>query len=301
MKQRLFALLLAALTLLPACAQKPQEEPGEAYQVWFAAADAAGDAAVRSEGRAIPAGADPAEALLAVLFSGPRSEELTSPFPEGVRVRDLALSEDRVLTVDLSERYGGLSGVALTVADYCIALTLCQLDSVDAVTVTVEGETNPFRDRQLLRPGDVLLSGAEGEPVALSADLYYPGPDGLLRAERRDVLITENNTRAAAVLAALLSGPEDPALSLPLPEGAELLAATIEGDICYADFSAAFLTNEPSDLVEGRLLLYAVVNTLCALDGVEAVHLLVEGESVESYGGVPTASPLTFRDDMLRP
>lgn len=301
MRRLLACLLSAALVLLSACGQKPREEAGETYQVWFAADDAAGDAAVDSEARTVPDGADPLEALLAVLFSGPRAEDLTSPFPEGVRVLDLALSEDRVLTVDLNERYGGLSGVALTVADYCIALTLCQLDGVDAVTVTVEGEANPFRDRQLLRPGDVLLSGAEGEPVALSVDLYYPGPDGLLRAEERGVLITENNTRAAAVLAALLSGPEDPGLSLPLPEGAELLAATIEGDICYADFSAAFLSGAPSDPLEARLLLYALVNTLCALDGVEAVHLLVEGESVESYGGVPTASPLTFREDMVRP
>lgn len=293
LKRRLVCLLLAALLLLGACARTEiRESGGEGYDVWFAAVDALGGPAVAREERKLPEGSQPVEGLLAALLSGPRSEELASPFPDGVRVRSTRLSEDRVLTVDLSERYGGLSGVELTVADYCIAMTLCQLESVDAVTVTVEGEAIPFRSRQLLRPGDVLLSGAEGEPVTLSVDLYYPGPEGLLVVEERDVLITENGTRAAAVLAALLAGPESQDHYLPLPEGTELLNAAIEGDICYADFSAPFLADAPADPVQARLLLYAVVNTLCALDGVEAVHLLVEGESVESYGGIPTNAPL---------
>lgn len=58
------------------------------------------------------------------------------------------------------------------------------------------------------------------------------------------------------------------------------------------NFSRAFTEHAPQSQEEAARLLYAVVDTLCSLDQVEAVHLLVEGESLDSYGGVPTRSPL---------
>lgn len=295
MRKRLTALLCAGLCLLSACHAKP-EPAGTEYQVWFAAADPMAGAAVASESRWIPEGTDPVEGLLAALMSGPLSEDLVSPFPQGTRVRNSLLSGVRTLTVDLEERYEGLSGVDLTVADYCIALTLCQLEKIDGVIVTVEGRAIPYRDHQLLRTGDVLLSGAEGEAVTLSVDLYYPGPDGLLVPRRRELLITANGTRASAVLTALMEGQSEAGDVLPLPPGTQLRSAVIDGGLCYPNFSAELLAAEED---QARLLLGAVVNTMCALEGVEGVCLLVEGEPVTAYGGMDTSVPLTWDETLL--
>ncbi|UQT50470.1 GerMN domain-containing protein [Flavonifractor plautii] len=60
------------------------------------------------------------------------------PLPRGVRLLSWELEEGR-LHLDLSEQYGGLSGVDLTVADACLTLTLCQVEGVESVYVTVEG------------------------------------------------------------------------------------------------------------------------------------------------------------------
>lgn len=294
MKLRILSLACALALLLSGCAfQRAREESEGGYAVYFATAASGGGPAVESERRELPAEADPAEALLAALFSGPLSETLRSPFPQGVHV--LSVERDkRALTVDLSERYGGLSGAELTVADYCIALTLCQLPGVDAVSVTVEGEPIPFRNRQLLRTGDALLSGAGGEAGTLTALVYYPRRDGLLYPERRDVPLSGSGSSAFAVLSALLAGPEDPDLYLSLPEGAVLLSAAVESGTCYVDFSREFLTNAPKDHAEAALLLYSVVDTLCSLDGVESVRLLIGGAPVSRYGGTATDLPLTF-------
>ena len=61
--------------------------------------------------------------------------------------------------MDLSEGYNGLSGIDLTLADSCIVLTLTQLEEVDRVYLTVEGEQRPFRDSVLTAADFVLDNG----------------------------------------------------------------------------------------------------------------------------------------------
>ena len=72
-------------------------------------------------------GGDPIPALVDALLSPPETQGLASPFPEGVRLLSWEVEEGR-LHLDLSEQYGGLSGVDLTVADACLTLTLCQVE-----------------------------------------------------------------------------------------------------------------------------------------------------------------------------
>ena len=101
---------------------------------------------------------------MALLLSGPESDRLVSPFPPGAALRRWSL-DDGVADVDLSEAYEGLSGAELTLADGCIVLTLCQLEEIEAVYLTVEGHPRPFRD-QVLTPEDFLLNNVmtgEGE------------------------------------------------------------------------------------------------------------------------------------------
>lgn len=301
MKTRLAALALALLLALGACASTEGNDPG-GYEVYFATAYLGGPA-IQSERRALEEGEDPITGLLDALLSGPVSDQLASPFPDGVRFRSAALDAGGVLTVDLSERYGGLSGVDLTVADYCVALTLCQLPQVEAVSITVEGEVIPYRDRQLLRADDVVLSGSEGEPTVVTASLYFPRHGGGLAVEERAVTVTDTEARNTAlvnaVLAALLAGPEDPELYLPLPQGTQLLSADLEDGVCYLNLSSDFADHAPASLAEQQLLLYSVVNTLTNLKAVHTVNLLVEGETLLRYGGVSTTSPLEFNQALV--
>ena len=104
--------------------------------------------------------------------------------------------------------------------------------------------------------------------------------------------VTENGGQAAALLAAFLEGPREEGLRLPLAEGTVLLSVWTEGEVCYVNFSAPFRDEPPESPREARLLLYAIVDTMCQLPGVGSVHLLVEGESLEQFANIPTSSPL---------
>ena len=62
------------------------------------------------------------------------------------------------MTVDLSSRYASLSGIDLTLADYSIVQTLSQVEGVEAVTITAEGEPLPYRDHQRLTAAEAWIT-----------------------------------------------------------------------------------------------------------------------------------------------
>ena len=304
--KKLTAILLSLL-LLAACAPAAEESvAGEEWQLWFAvrqdwntlgwSREDASDLA--PETRAWER--EPtAEELLTSQLAGPISEDLYTPFPRGVEVRSVTVDESGTAWVDLSEQYGGLAGFGLTVADYCITLTLCQLPQVETVRILVEGEVIPYRNRQRLQQEDVLLTDISEEPETFLAVLYFPDSSGRLSVEYRQ---TErpSGSAAATVLTELLRGPFYGGTRLSLPEGTQLRAMWVNTGVCHVNLSREFLLNAPREEEQAALTLYALVDSLCALSEISQVQLLVEGEPVEFYGGVAANLPLSANLDLIQ-
>ena len=99
------------------------------------------------------------EALLSALLAGPTQEGLTSPFPRNVTLLGCDWDEERpgVLLVDLSEQYGALADVSLSLADYSIVLTLSQTEGVESVEITAGGRRVSYRSHQTLSAQEVVL------------------------------------------------------------------------------------------------------------------------------------------------
>ncbi|MGN1004266.1 MAG: GerMN domain-containing protein [Oscillospiraceae bacterium] len=300
--KKLLALTLALLTL-SACGPAAEKNASEGdYGLWFAVERGSGRSdysAVAREGRQWEREPTLRE-LVQALLDGPESDGLYAPFPSGVTIQSIAVEQEtQTVRVDLSEQYGGLAGFDLTLADYCIALTLCQLPGVETVKVTVEGKSIPYRDRQELRTGDVLLSGIAEEPDTFLAALYFPSrTGGTLTAEYRQVSRTDGSSPVEIVMAELLRGPTDRAGSLSLPEGTQVRSLSVRDGICQVDLSEEFLRSAPPEEEQAGLTLYALVNSLCALSGVNQVRLLIEGESIDSYGSVSAGVPLSANYDL---
>lgn len=290
MKKRAVAALLAALLTLAACVQEEPEEGG--VRVWFPTDQKRDTRAQAVSNQAFdPDRTATVDALMAALLEGPAEDGLSDPFPAGTRLLGWELDGD-LLLLDLSAPYGELTGVGLTLADCCITLTLCQLEGVDRVCITVDGAEVAGRERQILTPEDMIFTGAEEEPRQISATLYFPRAGRGLGFETRELTLTEDDDLYVTIAQTLLAGPEDSDLRAVLPEGVALRGAWVDDGICYVNFSAEFLTLAPEQLSEQNLLLYSVVDTLGNLNSVTAVQLLVEGELVEEFGGQETSLPL---------
>ena len=154
MRTRYLIVLLLFAALAAGCS-RAAEESAPTYSVYFLSRQVDRVLALAPEERTLPPDTDPVEGLLTLLLEGPSDEDLTSPIPEGVTLRSWTLA-DGLLTVDFSARYASLSGVSLTLADYSVAETLCQLDEVEAVEITAEGDYLPYRDHQRLTAEDTL-------------------------------------------------------------------------------------------------------------------------------------------------
>ena len=290
-------LALAGLLLLSACALMEDGEetpPQGAYKVYYAVTgEQSRVRAVDWEYR-VPTGEDTAAELAELVLSRPETLGLASPVPSGTRLLSCQQEEGQ-LRLDLSEQYGGLSGVELTVANACLTLTLCQLEGVEEVYVTVEGEPLPYQTLRTMGADDVLLPGTGEAELTAAVGLCFPRADGSgLGVEYRDVVQNEGDTMVRTVFTALLEGPRYQELSSLMPEGTKLRSIAVEGGVCTVNLSPEFLAGLPEDEQSARLLLYSMVNTLCMQEdlSISAVQILADGHAIESIGGVPASAPL---------
>ncbi len=287
--RRTLCLLLALCLLLvlpAACARRAQAEEESGYELYYLTdPDAAGggDAIAAAKARYVPAetaaAEDCARALVERLLVSPGEDGLRSPVPEGTRLQSLDISGRRA-RLDLSVQYSRLSGIDLSLADYCITLTLTQLPDVNAVSITANGYELPYRETQVLLAADTLLSSRESGLRPITVSLYFlDGETGALRAEQQTLALYEGQTRVNAVLEALAQGPEDDTLTALLPEGFGALTSRIEDGVCSLSVSADML---PRNAAQRELLLDSIEQSLLSLGGVEQVQILVEGTDTGS-------------------
>lgn len=232
---------------------------------------------------------DTVEALVSELLTGPGEDGLARLFPEGTELTGWTL-QDGMLSLEFSEEYDTLSGAGRTLADYCLTLTLCQLEQVDKVSILTE---NGGSERRECSPEDVIFTGAEEEPRQISVALYFPRALGKgLGLETRELTLTEGDDLYEMIAAALVKGPTDPDLQTYLPSSTVLLSVRVDDGVCYVNFSSDLLIRAPGGETERNLLLYSVVDTMGNLDSVNAVQILVDGDLLPEFGGMETSLPL---------
>ena len=289
MKKRVLCFAAALLlVVLAACAPQPPSEQ-DGLRLWFAVpGDRQSREVSAALGSTVYTGTKSVPDLLAALLAGPpQDSELVSLIPPGTEVTRWSV-EGRTARVELSGEYARLTGIDRTMADYCVTMTLSQLSGVDRVELSAGNESG-----KVLRTGDVIFSGAEEEPVDVPVSLYFRRAGGSsLAFELRVFRLTEDETPARAVLEALIAGPQDENLATLLPQELTVRYAWVDDGVCYADLSDALLAFAPEGPEEQELVISSIVDTLCSLDTVNQVQLLVEGEPLTAYGALDLSGPL---------
>ena len=287
MRKTALCLALLCLLALPAGCGEREEDP---YFLYYREADlsfAAGGGVFQTETVYFTEAesADPralAEALLTELLKGPFDETLKSPIPAGTALLSLELEGSRAL-VDLSAAYGSLSGVALTLADCAVVMTLTQIPEILSVEITVRGRELAYREQPLLSAREMLLFPEEDVISTVTAALYFLDAGGRLTPEERVLDLYEGDTQVSAVAQALERGPENRELTSALPEGFQVKSVWQEEDICYVNLSSALLEEIGGSAV--RTALEALENSLGSLESVEEIRFLVDGEFTRSLSG----------------
>lgn len=296
MKHRLAALLLAAALLLCGCGAVEKQPDAPTMQLYGLSGTPGGDAiaAVEVDWTSC-AGLDTqrqAEVLLLQLLGGCADPDYRSPIPSNVQLYSCQV-EGSAAQVDLSAAYGQLSGIDLTIADYCITLTLTQLPGVSVVRITVDGRELAYRDHQLLLAREVLMTSEEDVVRTLAVRLYFPAKSmGQLAPESRMLTLYEGESAAVAIMEELLAGPKTTNLLSLLPEGFQVLTVRVEDGVCMLNLPRSDEALLPQTEAEQQMLVQGIVNSLCSAKGISSVQLLLDGELSATFGSVDISQPL---------
>lgn len=201
------------------------------------------------------------------------TKDYISPLPAGTMLRSVKLSGSTAY-VDLSAAYYQLGDMALTIADYCITLSLTQLTGIYSVRITVEGRELPYRDKQALLSGDVLLSSMDDVVRTMTAQLYFYDEEGVLTAEERLLTQYEGESGAQVVLEALLGGPGGDNLLPLLPEDFVGMTARMESGVCHLNIPADSMAR----LSDSEAVVDAIGKSLLSVEGIREVLLYIDGE-----------------------
>lgn len=237
------------------------------------------------------------EAAIELLAAPSGTEGLVSPLWPDVTVEGWS-QEGSNLTLRLSESFLTLEDMDRTAAAFCAAMTLCALDGVESVSVSVGGQTL-FSG---LTPADALLRDTDTDPYVRQLRLYFADAAGrYLVSEYRSLTLDEDASAERYVLEELLRGPNNAELQSVIPEGTKLLSCRTEDGLCTVDLSGAFYEDRPDTALGERLVICSIVNSLTALPQVDSVALLVEGEALDTYVFRPLDRPLTRYDAAVGP
>ena len=221
-----------------------------------------------------------AESVLALLMGMCQEKGFQSPIPDGTTLRSVTIIGGTAC-VDFSGSYGQLSGMALTIADYCVALSLTQLDGIYAVRITVNEQELAYRDNDLFLAGDVLLTSMDDVVRTLTARLYFPNSDGDLEAEERLLTQYEGQSAADVVLSALGDGPSGDDLQPLAEKGLSGMTVRMDNGVCQLNVASASMEELEDDTA--RQLLLCVTQSLQSLEGISSVQLYIDGTYAETY------------------
>jgi len=290
--RRVWLLLLCGLLLLSGgCAYEPQTSSGETvYQLYYAVRDlkstADGDA-IATKPSLIKRENEldtqvQAEALIKELLMNPNEEDLKNPIPKGTKLISLTIADSHA-AVDMSSSYGTLSGVALTLADYCITMTLTQVPGITSVSITSRGMELAYRGKQNLAATDLLLSSTENMLGTTRATLYFLNAKGQLKPEMRILKLYEGDTQADVLIQAMEKGPEEKDLKSPMPKGLIIQSVWMEDKTCYLSLTMLNSSNlaEKENL---EVALDALTWSLRSLDTVRDVQIILNGELYQRLG-----------------
>ncbi|MEA4815688.1 MAG: GerMN domain-containing protein [Lachnospiraceae bacterium] len=246
---------------------------------------------LKAESREI-SGNDEADILsnvLKELAGGPKTEGLSRALPENVKINSAKINGTAV-TVDFSEEYSSLKSGEELLCRGSIVWTLTELDFIDSVAITVNGEpllkSTGEEIGSMSRDDVVLDKEISPEPSStVTVKLYFADSTAShLEVEERNIEANPNDIEKK-ILEQLITGPESNDLSPTVPPETKIRDVKVVDGICYVDLSMEFVTKHSGGSTGEALTIYSIVDSLTELSNVNKVQFLIEGEKLDEYKG----------------
>lgn len=236
---------------------------------------------------------DLVDEYLEALSQEPKDITMKKALPENVQVEESYFNEDGRLTLNFDSDYKSLTGISEVLCRATIVKTLSQIEEVEYIEFNVNGQPLMGANEKpigFMESSD-FIDNTRAENVFVT--MYYANETGkALVSSNLKISYDGNRSIEQLIIQQLISGPEviegplEKEMKKSIPDGTELLKVTTKDGICYVDFNDKFMSKIQG--VEGKVVIYSVVNSLVELSGINKVKFSINGEVKKNYGdGIP--------------
>ena len=281
--KKIYGILLACICMLAivSCGQDGTEAEN-LYQVYYVSNSETKVEMHAHEMEALTA-EDELQELMECLSTSPEKLEYKAPLDMGFRVLGTKLEEGN-LAIDVDAAYHELPVMTEVLVRAAVVRTLTQLENVNLVMITVEG--NQLSDRN----GNVISwmnadqfidnDGNEINTYELAkVKLYFAGESGTeLIAAYREKHYSTNTPMERFVVEELIAGPSGQIEGLypSINPNTKIVNVMTKDGVCYVNLDENFLNVVNN--VSTDVSVYSIVNSLAELSNINKVQILINGE-----------------------
>ncbi len=170
---------------------------------------------------------------------------------------------------------------------------------IGAIHLVEFGKVEPVNGEVSL-PQDTSTPQPYGEEKDINITLYFSEPTAsLLMPEQRNIKVTNIKELPKLVMEELLKGPQILNGIAAVHKETQLNSVKVDGELAIVDFGDNFERLNTGGSTRERLCLYAVVNTLTELDGIEKVKLSVNGKVLDFFGQLELSEALVKNSEIV--
>jgi germination protein M len=225
--------------------------------------------------------------------------------PDNVKIDNTTYNESKQeVDISLSREYNECSNGTRLLFNAALVKTLTQLDGVEYVMLYVDNAQAQYADGTpvgLLSSDDFVDDSAQemGSVEWKNLNLYYANRLGdKLVSTTVTVAYSKNVSLEKMIVEKLIKGPSDSSLYATLPSDLKLLNVSVNNGVCYVNLDSGFLTEMVN--VSSEIPIYSIVNSLCALDSVDSVKIMVNGDSSKTFReSISLENTFSFNDNII--
>lgn len=234
--------------------------------------------------------------LIKKLIDGPTDKRFQRVISSKTRLLRLDNSSPDI-KIDFSAEY--LSGDAAqdVLAAYAVVKTLCGINHVHSVKITVQGQDVLSSDGTAigaLSDSDINIASENTEALSRDVILYFSTKDftSLVR-EVHTVKMSDKQPVEQYIVNELIAGPVNKELQPTLAQDTPLISVETRDGVCYVNFKQGFVDKNTGSAQKERAAIYSIVNSLTELDNVQQVQFLIEGKKVDKFGNMSISELFT--------
>ena len=234
--------------------------------------------------------------VIDALIAGPISNKNHPIFEKETKLLSIN-KKNSALLVDFSKEYYNDDSSKMFLTTYAVVKSLCQLNGVKRVMVTVDSQEIIASDGTVvgyLSDDDIDLVTDTKTKDSKSFTLYFIDKETQsLTKEIRTIKITDTIPAEQYIVNELIKGPQSDVAKAAMTPDTELISAQTTDGVCFLNFKASFIEKNSSNC---QLVVDSIVKSLCELDGVSGVQFLIDGKKTDTFGEINIADTIYVTD-----